>query len=158
MTNTIINGMSSQPVTTKETITQYSHVDYEDESSNIPDLELLEDVFISDEELNNEDKYLDKTMLGHLEIDTTHMRTHRLPEDDEGMTVENQKPSRMPKALLDALNGVTEEHPEGVRQLVHVRLHNNLIDKLKAYGSTINLGHQALIVEILEDFIKTKNL
>lgn len=158
MTNTIVNGMSSQPVTTKETITQYSQTDYDEDSSAIPDLEVLEDVLISDEQLNNKDEYLDKNMLGHLEIDTTHMRTHRLLEDDEGMTAENQKPSRMPKALLDALNGVTEEHPEGVRQLVHVRLHNNLIDKLKAYGAPINLGHQALIVKILEDFVKTKNL
>lgn len=158
MTNTIVNGMSSQPVTTKETITQYSHIDSDGESSSILDLEVPENVFISDEQLNNKDEYLDKNMLGHLEINTTNMRTHRLPEDDEGMTDENQKPSRMPKALLDALNGVTEEHPEGVRQLVHVRLHNNLIDKLKAYGAPINLGHQALIVKILEDFIKTKNL
>ena len=71
MTNTIVNGMSSQPVTTKETITQYSHIDSDGESSSILDLEVPENVFISDEQLNNKDEYLDKNMLGHLEINTT---------------------------------------------------------------------------------------
>lgn len=91
-------------------------------------------------------------------IDTSQMRTHRLPEDDEGMTDENQIPSRMPKALRDAINGVTPENPQGVTQEVTVRLHNDLVDKLTKYGLTVNMGHQTLIKDILIKFVETNNL
>lgn len=91
-------------------------------------------------------------------IDTSQMRTHRLPEDDEGMTDENQIPSRMPKALRDAINGVTPENPQGVTQEVTVRLHNDLVKKLTNYGLTVNMGHQTLIKDILIKFAETHNL
>lgn len=91
-------------------------------------------------------------------IDISQMRTHRLPEDDEGMTDENQIPSRMPKALRDAINGVTPENPQGVTQEVTVRLHNDLVDKLTKYGLTVNMGHQTLIKDILIKFVETNNL
>ena len=91
-------------------------------------------------------------------IDTSQMRTHRLPEDDEGMTDENQIPSRMPKALRDAINGVTPENPQGVTQEVTVRLHNDLVKKLTDYGLTVNMGHQTLIKDILIKFAQTHNL
>ena len=88
-------------------------------------------------------------------IDVSEMRTYRLPEDTEGMTDENQIPSRMDKSLQDLINGVTPENPEGVQQLVHVRLSNDTVKKLKAYGKLIELGHQALIRELIENFVKT---
>lgn len=88
-------------------------------------------------------------------IDVSGMRTYRLPEDTEGMTPENQIPSRMDKSLQDILNGVTPENPEGVSQIVSVRLDNIVVEKLKAYGKPIELGHQALIRELIENFVKT---
>ena len=91
----------------------------------------------------------------NLKIDTSQMRTHRLPEDDEGMTDENQIPSRMDKSLQDLINGVTPENPEGVSQIVSIRLDNIVVEKLKAYGKPIELGHQALIRELIENFVKT---
>lgn len=91
-------------------------------------------------------------------INCDNMRTHRLPEDDEGMDETNQIPSRMPKALRDILNGVTPDNPQGVTQLVTVRLHNTLVDKLKFHGSTFNKGHQTLIVDIIKDYAKIHNL
>lgn len=88
-------------------------------------------------------------------IDVSGMRTYRLPEDTEGMTSENQIRSRMPKSLQDLISGVTPENPEGVSQIVSVRLDNDVVEKLKAYGKPIELGHQALIRELIENFVKT---
>lgn len=88
-------------------------------------------------------------------IDISEMRTYRLPEDTEGMTDENQIPSRMDKSLQDLINGVTPENPEGISQIVSVRLDNDTVKKLKAYGKPIELGHQALIRELIENFVKT---
>lgn len=93
-------------------------------------------------------------------IDTSQMRTHRLPEDDEGMTSENQKRVSLEetKKLNDIINGVTPENSQGVQQLVHVRLPNNLVDKLTKYGLTVNMGHQTLIKDILIKFAESHNL
>ena len=93
-----------------------------------------------------------------LNFDFSEMRTHRLPEDDEGMDETNQIPSRMPKALRDQLNGVTPDNPQGVTQLVTIRLHNKLVDKLKAHGASKNKGYQTLIVDILKDYSEHNNL
>ena len=123
-----IEGMTITPTIPKETITQYSK----------PNPEIVEE--------------------GGLNFDFSEMRTHRLPEDDEGMDETNQTPSRMPKALRDQLNGVTPDNPQGVTQLVTVRLHNKLVDKLKLHGSTMNKGHQTLIVDILKDYAEHNNL
>lgn len=123
-----MQGMTITPNTTKETITQYSK----------PNPEIVEE--------------------GGLNYDFSEMRTHRLPEDDEGMDETNQIPSRMPKALRDQLNGVTPDNPQGVTQLVTVRLHNKLVDKLKVHGAPMNKGHQTLIVDILKDYAEHNNL
>ena len=123
-----IEGMTITPTTPKETITQYSK----------PNPEIVEE--------------------DGLNFDFSEMRTHRLPEDDEGMDETNQIPSRMPKALRDQLNGVTPDNPQGVTQLVTVRLHNKLVDKLKVHGSTMNKGYQTLIVDILKDYAEHNNL
>lgn len=88
-------------------------------------------------------------------IDISGMRTQHLPEDDEGMTSENQIRSRMPKSLQDLISGVTPENPEGISQIVSVRLDNDVVEKLKAYGEPIELGHQALIRELIDNFVKT---
>lgn len=92
-------------------------------------------------------------------IDTSQMRTHRLPEDDEGMTDFNQIPSRMPQSLLDALDGKTADNPDGTSQLVTIRLKNELIARLKNYAKQNEIGYPTYLIEdILEEFAKTHSL
>ena len=94
-----------------------------------------------------------EAMRSALNFDFSEMRTHRLPEDDEGMDETNQIPSRMPKSLMDSLNGVTEDNPEGTYKLIHVRLPISLIDKLTVHGQSLDnkRGYQTLIQDILEE-------
>lgn len=125
-----IEGMTITPTTPKETITQYSK----------PNPEIVEE--------------------GGLNFDFSEMRTHRLPEDDEGMDNTNQILTRMPKSLMDSLNGVTEDNPEGTHKLIHVRLPISLIDKLTVHGQSLDnkRGYQTLIQDILEEYSKIHNL
>lgn len=101
-----------------------------------------------------------EAMQSALNFDFSEMRTYRLPEDDEGMDNTNQILTRMPKSLLDSLNGVTEDNPEGTHKLIHVRLPISLIDKLTVHGQSLDnkRGYQTLIQDILEEYSKTHNL
>lgn len=125
-----VNGMSTRPTHSKETITQFRE-------SNLETQEAINSI---------------------LNFDFSEMRTHRLPEDDEGMDETNQRVMRMPQAILDQLDGKTPDNPEGTSQIVYIRLSNVLIKQLKAYGLNCERGYQSIIEDVLEDFAKNNSL
>lgn len=120
---------------------------------------LIQQSSITSESLTQFKDEPDELHIGNIKIDTSGMRTHRLPEDDEGMTDFNQIPSRMPQSLLDALDGKTADNPDGTSQLVTIRLKNELITRLKNYAKQNEIGYPTYLIEdILEEFAKTHSL
>ena len=86
-------------------------------------------------------------------LDFSQMRTERLPEDEVEPTTQVFK--HMPKSLTDAINGVTEDNPNGIRQMVEVRLHNDLVEQLKTYAKENKIGYPStLFTKIFEDFLQ----
>lgn len=120
---------------------------------------LIQQSSITSESLTQFKDEPDELYIGNIKIDTSGMRTHRLSEDDEGMTEFNQIPSRMPQSLLDALDGKTTDNPDGTSQLVTIRLKNELIARLKNYAKQNEIGYPTYLIEdILEEFAKTHSL